>query len=193
VGGQIPQDQASLIDDPLSSSTVRQPQTAAELLREARQRAGLSQRELAARAAVAQSVISAYESGRRRPALETLQRLIRATGTHMIVGLLPDSGRAPFSGELGRRVRRHRDDIVRIAAAHGASNVRIFGSVARGEERPGSDLDVLIDLEPSSGLFTLMRLERDLEALLGVDVDVIPADSIKPGARADAERDLVAL
>lgn len=165
---------------------------AAELLREARGRAGLTQRELAARAGVAQSVVSAYESGRRKPAFETLLRLIAATGHRVHVDLAPDTA-AGLSGELGRLVRRHRGEILRAAAAHGARNVRIFGSVARGDEHPGSDVDVLVDLEPARGLFTIMRLERELRELLGVDVDVIPADSLKPGVRATAEREVVAL
>ncbi|MGH9135625.1 MAG: helix-turn-helix domain-containing protein [Acidimicrobiales bacterium] len=167
--------------------------TAAELLRDARRRAGLTQRQLADRAGIAQSVVSAYESGRRKPAFETLQRLISSTGHRVHVDLVPDSARPALTGELGRRVRRHRDEIVRAAAAHGAHNVRIFGSVARGDEHPGSDVDVLVDLQPPRGLFTLMRLERDLEALLGVDVDVIPADSLKPDVRSAADRDVIAL
>jgi uncharacterized protein len=171
---------------------VESVHTAAELLREARSRAGLTQRELAARAGLAQSVVSAYESGRRKPAFETLQRLIAATGHRVQVDLTPGATEA-LSGRLGRLVRRHRDEIMRAAAAHGARNVRIFGSVARGDEHPGSDVDVLVDLEPARGLFTLMRLERDLRELLGVDVDVIPADSLKEDVRAAAEREVVAL
>lgn len=137
-------------------------------------------------------MVSAYESGRRRPAFETLQRLIAATGHRVHVDLVLDTA-GELSGELGRLVRRHRDEIVSAAAARGARNVRIFGSVARGDERPGSDVDVLVDLDPATGLFTLMRLERDLRQLLGVDVDVIPADSLKPDVRATAEREMVAL
>ena len=59
-----------------------------------------------------------------------------------------------------------------IAARHGVHNVRIFGSVARGEERAESDLDLLIDLEPDRSLFDLVALESELETLLGISVDI---------------------
>lgn len=138
-------------------------------------------------------MVSAYEAGHRKPAFETLQRLLGATGHRVDIDLVADTTSPVLAGELGRRVRRHRDEIVNIAAAHGARNVRIFGSVARGDEHSSSDVDVLVDLEPSTGLFTLMRLERDLTEFLGVGVDVIPSDSLKPDVRAAAEHDVVSL
>ena len=63
-----------------------------------------------------------------------------------------------------------RDRICDIAARHGAYNIRIFGSVARGEAE--SDLDLLIDLEPDRSLFDLVALESELETLLGISVDI---------------------
>ena len=66
-----------------------------------------------------------------------------------------------------------RDEILRIATTHGASNVRVFGSVARGEARPDSDLDLLVDLEPKRSLLDLVGLIQDLEDLLGCKVDVV--------------------
>jgi predicted nucleotidyltransferase len=94
---------------------------------------------------------------------------------------------------VGRRVRRYRRDLVAAAAAHGVQNLRVFGSVARGEDRPDSDVDLLADLPPGLSLFGLGRVEADLEAILGARVDLIPADDLKPGVRARVERDLVAL
>ncbi len=64
------------------------------------------------------------------------------------------------------RVKAERDRICDIAARHGAYNIRIFGSVARGEERAESDLDLLIDLEPDRSLLDLVALKSELEALL---------------------------
>ena len=64
------------------------------------------------------------------------------------------------------RVKAERDRISEIAARHGAYNIRIFGSVARGEERAESDLDLLIDLEPDRSLLDLATLKSELEALL---------------------------
>jgi predicted nucleotidyltransferase/DNA-binding XRE family transcriptional regulator len=167
---------------------------AGDLLRRARRRAGLSQAELAARAGVTQSVISVYESGRRQPGLPTLAALVEATGNELVVSLRRQRGRlARLSGPVGRRVRRGRHDLVAAAAAHGASNLRVFGSVARGQDLPDSDLDLLVDLPPSLGLFGLGRLQADLEAIAGTRVDLVPAQGLKPDFRTRVERDLVPL
>jgi uncharacterized protein len=69
----------------------------------------------------------------------------------------------------------------------------VFGSVARGEDRPDSDVDLLADLPPGLSLFGLGRAEADLEAILGSRVDLIPAADLKPSVRDRVERDLVAL
>ena len=66
-----------------------------------------------------------------------------------------------------------RDDILRIAAQHGARDVRIFGSVVRGEAQDASDLDVLVKLDEDRSLLDHVALEQDLEDLLGCDVDVV--------------------
>jgi predicted nucleotidyltransferase/DNA-binding XRE family transcriptional regulator len=164
------------------------------LLRQARKRAGLSQAELAARAGVTQSVISAYESGQRQPSIPVLARLIDAAGFELVLGLRRQPGRLRrLSGPVGRRVRRHREDLIAAAAAYGVKNLRVFGSVARGEDRPGSDVDLLADLPPGLSLFGLGRVEADLEAILGTRVDVVSAADLKPGVRERVEHDLVAL
>ncbi len=168
--------------------------TPGALLRQARKQAGLSQVELAAQAGVTQSVISAYESGQRQPAIPALTRLIEAAGFELTLGLRRQPGRLRrLSGPVGRRVRRHRRDLIAAAAAHGVQNLRVFGSVARGEDRPDSDVDLLADLPPGLSLFGLGRVEADLEAILGSRVDLIPAGDLKPGVRARVERDLVVL
>jgi hypothetical protein len=71
-----------------------------------------------------------------------------------------------------------RGAILRIAAAHGARNVRVFGSVARGDARPDSDVDLLIDLEPGRTLLDLSDLLLELRELLGRDVDVVTEASL---------------
>jgi uncharacterized protein len=168
--------------------------TAAALLRRARKRAGLSQAELAARTGVTQSVISAYESGRRQPAVPALAKLVDAAGYDLALGLRRQPGRlSRLSGPVGRRVRRHRHDLVAAAAAHGVQNLRVFGSVARGEDRPDSDVDLLADLPPGLSLFGLGRAEAGLEAIIGTRVELISAQDLKPAVRARVERDLVAL
>jgi predicted nucleotidyltransferase len=154
----------------------------------------LSQEELAARAGVTQSVISAYESGHRQPAIPTLAALADAAGYELVMGLRRQPRRVGrLSGPVGRRVRRRRHDLVAAAAAHGVRNLRVFGSVARGEDRPDSDVDLLVDLPPGLGLFGLGRVQDELEAILGTRVDLVPAQDLKPGVRAHVEDELVAL
>ena len=70
-------------------------------------------------------------------------------------------------------IKAKRADILRLAAQHGARNVRVFGSVARGEARPDSDIDVLVDFEPGRTLLDRIGLMQDLEDLLGRKVDVV--------------------
>jgi predicted nucleotidyltransferase len=70
-------------------------------------------------------------------------------------------------------VRARRREILAAATCHGARNVRIFGSVARGEAGPKSDLDVLVDMEPGRSLLDLGHLLMDLQDLLGCKVDVV--------------------
>ena len=66
-----------------------------------------------------------------------------------------------------------RGEILRIAAKHGASNVRVFGSVARGQATEGSDLDILVHLRDDCSLLDQVALMQDLEDLLGCKVDVV--------------------
>jgi uncharacterized protein len=170
-------------------------ESASELLMEARKRSGMTQAQLAQRAGTTQSVISAYEGGRRQPSLPALLHLIAATGHSLDGSLVPAEPRlmAPLSGPLGRRVLRHRERIKKVADSYGAGNVRVFGSVARGAEQADSDIDLLLDLPAGAGLFTLGRLRRELEDLLHARVDLVPADGLKPEARAEVESDLVTL
>ena len=169
-------------------------ETAAALLRRARTGAGLSQAELAARAGVTQSVISAYESGHRQPALPTLAALIEAAGYELVADVRRQPRRlSRLSGPVGQRVRRTRQELIAAAAAHGVTNLRVFGSVARGADRPDSDLDLLADLPQGMGLLGLGRVQAELEAIVGSRVDLVPAGDLKPGVRARARPDLVAL
>jgi uncharacterized protein len=164
------------------------------VLREARRRAGLTQTELAARAGVTQSVISAYEAGHRQPALSTLAALVEAAGYELDLRLRRPPRQLPgLSGPIGRRVRQHRADLVAAAATHGVTGLRVFGSVARGQDRPDSDVDLLADLPPELGLLGLGRLRSELEAILGTRVDIVPAGDLKPDVRQRVENELVAL
>jgi uncharacterized protein len=79
--------------------------------------------------------------------------------------------------------REKKAEILRLAEIHGCRNVRVFGSVATGESRPDSDIDLLVDLQQGRGLLDLGGLVSDLQALLAVDVDVVESDCIHPYIR----------
>jgi predicted nucleotidyltransferase len=70
-------------------------------------------------------------------------------------------------------IRGRRDEILRLAAEHGARNVRVFGSVVRGESGEDSDVDVLVELDEDRSLLDHVALQQDLEDLLGAKVDVV--------------------
>jgi predicted nucleotidyltransferase len=80
-------------------------------------------------------------------------------------------------------LKDRREDILQIAARHGARNVRIFGSVARGEADEQSDIDFLVDMEPNRSLLDQAGLLVDLEELLGRKVDVATERMLKPQVR----------
>jgi uncharacterized protein len=73
-----------------------------------------------------------------------------------------------------------RGDILRLAREHGAANVRVFGSVARGGQNNGSDLDLLVEFAPDRSLLDQVALRQDLEALLGCSVDVVEPGGVSP-------------
>jgi predicted nucleotidyltransferase len=75
-------------------------------------------------------------------------------------------------------VAHRRGYILRLAAQHGATNVRVFGSVVRGEASAGSDIDFLVDMEPKGSLLDIATLKLDRQDLLGCDVDVVTESSL---------------
>ena len=76
-----------------------------------------------------------------------------------------------------------RNDILRIAMSHGARNIRVFGSAARGEDLPDSDLDLLVEMDAGRSLLDLIALGQDLEELLERKVDVLTDTSVHPAIR----------
>ena len=140
----------------------------------ARQASGLTQAGLAARLGTTQSAIARLERGEVAPSITTLSRLADALGIQFEV--------APRSGIIIRNtlatlslssLRARRNELLAIAARHGARNVRVFGSVARGDARPDSDVDFMVKFELGRTVLDLSDLILDLEDTLGRKVDVV--------------------
>ena len=95
-----------------------------------------------------------------------------------MLGMSTAAAPIDLDGLRGRRV-----EILGYAASHGARNVRVFGSTARGETGNGSDVDLLVEMEPGRSLLDLVALWQDLESLLGVHVDVLSDGGVSPYLR----------
>lgn len=142
-----------------------------QAVRAARARAGISQSELAERSGVPQPHISYIETGKVEPTGQTVRRLLDAAGV-------------PPSALLDR----NRQAVLDLAHKRGGHNVRVFGSLARGEDRLDSDIDLLMDFEPGTDVFDLARLQAELEELLGVRVDVVGDSKRTPSQTLDVVR-----
>jgi predicted nucleotidyltransferase len=143
-------------------------------IRVERRAVGLSQSQLARAAGVPQPNLSAYENGRRVPSPEVLERINRAPTVR------PSA-----------RVMQHRDSIRALVAMHHAVAPRIFGSVARGDDEPGSDVDLLVEFTDEASLLDEIGLRLELADLLRVDVDVVAADSLNSPIRERVLREAV--
>lgn len=170
------------------------------MIRRARRGAGLSQAELAGRAGTSQSALARYETGATLPTLPTLERLLSACGRGLQIRAVPASPpSAPTTsvrGQLGpraRNLRRHRRGLLEAARARGVRRIRVFGSLARGEAAPASDVDLLVDLERDRTLLDLAAFRREAEAILGTPVDVATPDMLKERIRAEVEAEAVPL
>lgn len=104
---------------------------------------------------------------------------------------------APTRGRLasptGCLVAAHRRELNDVLRRHGVTNARIFGSVARGDDHEGSDLDLLVDFAPGTSLVDIIGIQDELESVLGAAVDLVLDKGVKERVRASAEPDLIAL
>lgn len=144
-------------------------------MRAARKAASLSQARLAELSGIPQSSISLIEGGRTVPRKETLDRLLRAA-----------------RGSHGEALARHRDALLSIAERHRLSNVRIFGSVARGTAGPDSDIDLLVH-GPHATLLDLAAAAAEMEERVGWAVDLVVDDDLSSRAGQHIERTAVPL
>lgn len=92
-----------------------------------------------------------------------------------------------------RAIRHKRAAVLRVARKHGARSIRVFGSAARGDARPDSDIDLLVEMEPGRSLFDQAALLLDLTDLLGRDVDVVTPEGLRDRIRERVLREAVAL
>ena len=126
--------------------------------------------------------------------METLDRLLAVMGVRLDLVVERSQRRLDVRTPRMVKLRENRDRIRRAAHRHGAKNVRIFGSVARGEDHPGSDIDLLVDLDVrATGLFPLAALQDELSKLLGERVDVVPQDALDAHVAANALAEAVPL
>ncbi len=140
--------------------------TLAEVARHADEVTAQARAELvgAVRKAAAQGMTQteiALQVGRSQP---EVSRLLRFHGT----------------SPLARNLRRNADQIRRLVATAGGTRVRVFGSVATGQDRPDSDVDLLFVMKQPLSLMQLGRLEQRLADLLGVKVDLVPESALRP-------------
>lgn len=95
--------------------------------------------------------------------------------------------------DIKKLLEEKREEILRICAKYGARNVRVFGSVARGEADEASDVDLLVELEPGRSLFDLGGLQYELERVLGHRVDVVTERGLKERVRLRVLKEAVPL
>ena len=94
---------------------------------------------------------------------------------------------------LADKIHHHHEDIMKLAATHGATKVSLFGSVARGTDTTSSDIDFLVEFEDGRSLFDLIRLKDDLEALLGRSVHIVTEKAVHPKIRDSIVQELIHL
>jgi predicted nucleotidyltransferase len=104
----------------------------------------------------------------------------------------------PISGKVLRVITKHdlflrREEIIAVAKRHGASDIRLFGSVARGDATETSDVDFIVRFDPDRSLFDHGGLIDDLENLLGIHVDVVSEGGMRERFRRETAREVVPL
>lgn len=85
--------------------------------------------------------------------------------------------------KINELLRQKREEVLKLAHQHGASRVRVFGSVAKGEDTEASDLDLLVEMEPERSLLDIVAIKQDLEDLLGCRVHVVTEAAVSPYLR----------
>ncbi|WP_084258290.1 helix-turn-helix domain-containing protein [Saccharomonospora iraqiensis] len=145
--------------------------SAANVVATARGRRGMSQRELARAAGVPQSTVAFIESGRRQPSFAMVERLLDAAGFRLDLGLTNTIRPSTL-------LKRHAREVTELLSRYPLAGVWVFGSVARGDDRPDSDLDLLVELRSGFSVIDILGLEEELADLLGCPVDLITTSEL---------------
>lgn len=161
----------------------------AELLREARLEAGLTQAALAARAGTSQPALARYETGAVIPSLPTLERLLEGCGRALLIESVPTAEQE--NRPRLEHVRRDRRRLVGAARRHGVRDLRLFGSTVREESGPESDVDLLVTLGPGRTLLDLVDFRTEASEILGLRVDVVTLDLLKNHVRERVQREAI--
>ncbi len=150
-------------------------------LRAERARAGLTQAELARRAGISRATLVNFEKGRGRPLRASLQALQSAL-----------SDRPQHKSRLAHVLRTLQKSRAELEA-RGVRHLAAFGSVARMEDRPDSDLDVVVDIDPERhfDIFDLAGIGGAIEGAVGIRVDLLEHRSLKDRLREDVEKELI--
>ncbi len=153
-------------------------------LRAARQARGWSLRAAARRLGLSLRFLHELERGKATARLDKVMQALEGLGLDIKIVERHKPG-------MREQIGAHKTLLRTIATAHGVRSLSLFGSAARGDARPGSDLDFLVELENGRSLVDLVGVKHDLESLFGTPVDVFTRRSLKPAVLAAAKADLV--
>ncbi len=146
-----------------------------EVVKNARNDTGLSVRKFAEKAGVSPSTLSRIENRKLEPTMPMLEKLLEVASQHIV---LADSDPSAGTTPTMDLIRDYRQPMLDLAAKYGVTDLRVFGSVGRGDATSDSDVDLLVRALPGVGLFSVEEFRFQVEALLGHPVDVVTDGAI---------------
>jgi predicted nucleotidyltransferase/DNA-binding XRE family transcriptional regulator len=169
-----------------------------QILQKARREAKLTQSDLATRAGTSQPAVARYEAETAIPTIPTLERLLAACGQQLQISVSRSTSAPPSSirgrtEEQAALLRSKRKPLLAAAQRRGVRNVRVFGSVARGDARPDSDIDLLVEFGPGRSLLDIAGFRNDARKILNRDVDVATPEILREEFRDDVLAEAVLL
>ena len=111
----------------------------------------------------------------------------------MLVFIYPFLKGAAMGMKSSSLLHKKREEIIKIAKAHGATSLRVFGSYSRGEEQPGSDIDLIVELETGRSLLDVIAIKQEIEDIVHAKVDVVTEASLSPYIREKILQEAVVL